>query len=83
MKNTGFKGHRIENTRIASFVLGILVLFSTHIKTWDTNFFDVLCVLIYMTLPASLIIAPMVLEFLERKEKWKQSKKLENESDKF
>lgn len=83
MKNTGFKRHRIENMRIASFVLGILVLFSTHIKTWDTNFFDVLCVLIYMLLPASLIIAPMVLEFLERKEKWKQSKKLEDESDKF
>ena len=61
--------------RIASFVLGILVLFSTHIKTWDTNFFDVLCVLIYMLLPASLIIAPMVLEFLERKGEMEAVKK--------
>lgn len=67
--------------RIASFILGFLVLFSTHIEVWDTNFFDFLCVIVYMAMPAALIITPMILEFMEHKVIWNRSKKQKDKSD--
>ena len=48
--------------------MGIVLLISMRVRTWDTNFFDVLCIIIYFLVPLSLIIVPLILEYNERKE---------------
>lgn len=53
--------------RWISLIVGVLISASIDFETRDTNVYGILSLLISEALAAALIIAPLVLEFLERR----------------
>lgn len=53
--------------RWISLIVGVLISASIDFEVKDMNVQDMLCFLMTEALAATLIIAPLVLEFLERK----------------
>lgn len=58
--------------RIVSIVIGSIMLLFGSSKTMDTNIFDALIVIFVYATAASLIIIPLILEFLEHLAKIKK-----------
>lgn len=53
--------------RWVSLVVGCLSMVSTHWVTEDTNAWDTIGLLIWKAASVALVITPLVLEFLERR----------------
>lgn len=59
----------MTGARWTSLIFGCLCLGSLSVKMEDANFWDFLLSICALLVPASLIIMPLVLEFMERKRK--------------
>ena len=59
----------MTGARWTSIIFGILCLGSLKVKMVDTNFWDFMFSLCALLVPASLVIVPLVLEFMERRNK--------------
>lgn len=57
----------MTTARWISLIIGCLCIGSIHIETKDTNIWDFLCNLVLLAVPCSLVIVPLILEYLERR----------------
>lgn len=64
----------MTGARWTSIIFGILCLGSLKVKMADANFWDFMLSLCALVVPASLVIVPLVLEFMERKQKKEEEK---------
>lgn len=64
----------MTGARWTSIIFGILCLGTLKVKMVDTNFWDFMFGLCGLLVPASLVIVPLVLEFMERKQKKEEEK---------
>lgn len=53
--------------RWTSLIAGVLMLMTINIDTDDVSFWEFLQNVIFMLVPCSLVIVPIVLEYLERR----------------
>ena len=53
--------------RWTSLIAGVLILMTINLDTDDTSIWDFLQSILFMLVPCSLVIVPIVLEYLERR----------------
>ena len=53
--------------RWISLIAGVLILMTINLDTDGTNIWDFMQSILFMLVPCSLVIVPIVLEYLERR----------------
>lgn len=68
MRTIKFRG---KNTVTGEWEYGYFwkddICMTANMSTEDTNFWDAVCIFIYRLSAAAMVIAPLVLEFMERR----------------